>query len=381
MPPKLVTKEILASIVAGASGAKRVGLSAIDALPGINNVQDAIAQLAQSSAGWATASARGLVKASRAPNSATDVIALIVEEKGATNGVAPLDGSQKVPAANLPAINAATLDGLDSADFALADGTRLRAPRSTTAPLSPGPGQLWLDANFTPAVLKEYDGAAWQHVAVTRFREEGALLAYATEVDFLGAGVTAAYNAVTGRLEVTISGANVGSATEAAEGTTRQATATQIQNGDAGNLFATAARLKAELDRRLTPVRGEWGKSANQNHNGNGVWTSIAFDTEQADPNNWQTDPDTYTLPPGDYLIDASWKYASDSTSWRGARLLVGGAAYMENRKGAGSTNDWGITWHLHLGASTAVEVQSAQGVSATHPVQAGAKLYITKTA
>ena len=46
--------------------------------------------------------------------------------------------------------------------------------------------------------------------------------------------------------------ATVPSADETQEGKSRQATAQQIVDGAAGNLFATVARLKAELDRRQT---------------------------------------------------------------------------------------------------------------------------------
>lgn len=58
-------------------------------------------------------------------------------------------------------IDADTLDSLDSLDFALSDGTRLRVFRSTSAPLSPGVGQLWGDSNTTPATLKYWTGSAW----------------------------------------------------------------------------------------------------------------------------------------------------------------------------------------------------------------------------
>lgn len=44
------------------------------------------------------------------------------------------------------------------------------------------------------------------------------------------------------------------SASESGEGVTRQATEAQVQAGTAGNLFATVARLKAELDRRIAPT-------------------------------------------------------------------------------------------------------------------------------
>lgn len=43
-------------------------------------------------------------------------------------------------------------------------------------------------------------------------------------------------------------------ATEAGAGIAEQATEAEIQAGTAGNLFATAARLKAELDRRVAPT-------------------------------------------------------------------------------------------------------------------------------
>lgn len=43
-------------------------------------------------------------------------------------------------------------------------------------------------------------------------------------------------------------------ASESTEGVTRQATEAQVQAGTAGNLFATVARLKAELDRRIAPT-------------------------------------------------------------------------------------------------------------------------------
>lgn len=52
----------------------------------------------------------------------------------------------------------------DHTQYALADGTRLRGFRSTSAPSSPSAGQLWLDTNSSPAVLKQYDGSAWQTI-------------------------------------------------------------------------------------------------------------------------------------------------------------------------------------------------------------------------
>jgi hypothetical protein len=58
-------------------------------------------------------------------------------------------------------INADTLDGLDSAAFALSDGTRLRAYRGTTAPANPGVGQIWEDTTTNPATLKHWNGSAW----------------------------------------------------------------------------------------------------------------------------------------------------------------------------------------------------------------------------
>lgn len=54
------------------------------------------------------------------------------------------------------------------------------------------------------------------------------------------------------QLNFTISGAAAGAATETAAGITEQATEAETQAGAAGNLFATVARLKAELDRRQT---------------------------------------------------------------------------------------------------------------------------------
>lgn len=62
-------------------------------------------------------------------------------------------------------IDAATLDGLDSLDVALADGTRLRIYRATSAPSSPGTGQLWADTTATPPLIKSWTGSAWQTVA------------------------------------------------------------------------------------------------------------------------------------------------------------------------------------------------------------------------
>lgn len=130
-------------------------------------------------------------------------------EKGAADGYAPLDSGLLVPTANLPDASASgpgiieiatqaetntgtddtravtpaklanytglgggggvtdhgALTGLsddDHTQYALADGTRLRAYRGTSAPASPSAGQLWLDTNSSPALLKEYDGSAWQ---------------------------------------------------------------------------------------------------------------------------------------------------------------------------------------------------------------------------
>lgn len=92
--------------------------------------------------------------------------------------------------------------------------------------------------------------------ALGQVYDEGALIAYAQALDFLGAGVIVSRNATTGRIEVTISGAAAGAASETAAGITEQATQAEVEAGTAGNLFATVARLKAELDRRLNA--GTW---------------------------------------------------------------------------------------------------------------------------
>lgn len=61
----------------------------------------------------------------------------------------------------------AGLDADDHLHYALANGARLRAWRNTVAPTSPLEGQLWLDKNATPSVLKSWTGSAWESVAAS----------------------------------------------------------------------------------------------------------------------------------------------------------------------------------------------------------------------
>lgn len=96
--------------------------------------------------------------------------------------------------------------------------------------------------------------------AIGRVRDEGTLIDYASELDFIGAGVLVSRNATTGRIEVTISGASAGIATEAAAGIGEIATNTEIQTVIDTSTFrdflVSAYRLRQELDRRLS--MGSW---------------------------------------------------------------------------------------------------------------------------
>lgn len=96
--------------------------------------------------------------------------------------------------------------------------------------------------------------------AIGRVRDEGTLIDYASELDFIGAGVLVSRNATTGRIEVTISGASAGIATEAAAGIGEIATDTEIQTVIDASTFrdflVSAYRLRQELDRRLS--MGSW---------------------------------------------------------------------------------------------------------------------------
>lgn len=96
--------------------------------------------------------------------------------------------------------------------------------------------------------------------AIGRVRDEGTLIDYASELDFIGAGVLVSRNATTGRIEVTISGASAGIATEAAAGIGEIATDTEIQTVIDTSTFrdflVSAYRLRQELDRRLS--MGSW---------------------------------------------------------------------------------------------------------------------------
>ena len=122
--------------------------------------------------------------------------------------------------------------------------------------------------------------------AIGRIRDEGALLDYAPELDFLGAGVIVSRNATTGRIEITISGAAAGAATETAAGVGEIATDTELQTvldtSTFRNFLVSAYRLRQELDRRMTPE----------------AWTAVTFQNGWAN-NGSPLEVAEYRLEPG----------------------------------------------------------------------------------
>jgi len=84
-------------------------------------------------------------------------------------------------------------------------------------------------------------------------RDEGTALTNRPAIDFTGEGVIVSDDSVGGRTQVNISGTAAGLASETAQGIVEIATPTELQNATAGVLVPDAAKLAAEITRRLTP--------------------------------------------------------------------------------------------------------------------------------
>jgi hypothetical protein len=188
--------------------------------------------------------------------------------------------------------------------------------RSATAPSAPQTGQIWEDTSTSPSTLKVYTGSAWEipttgatlsgaagghltgtypspsiantvitdaHVVAANkdgtagtpslrtlgtgsqqakagtaldghvIRDEGTGMTQRAALNFVGAGVQLTDDSVNGETEVTITGAAAGPASETAQGLVEEATTAEVQAGTSGVLYVPASKLKAELDRRLTP--------------------------------------------------------------------------------------------------------------------------------
>lgn len=139
--------------------------------------------------------------------------------------------------------------------------------------------------------------------------------------------------------------ASVPSADEAQGGKTRQATAQQIIDGVAGNLFATAARLKAELDRRLTSE----------------AWHVVGAVGEPAFVNGWVN----FGAP---YETAGFYKDASGRVHLRGTVKSGANAAIFVLPAGYRPAADLPFsTASLNDVSARRIEVRSTGGVAQTH--------------
>ena len=196
-------------------------------------------------------------------------------EKGVAGGYAPLGGEAQ-PKIPLQFIPDTVLGGLD---FQTAWDPATNTPNLQT--IAKSKGDYWVASGSGSTNLGGitswsngdwaiWDGAAWSKLdrsitpaeilSLSRVRDESTLVDFATDIDFVGAGVIVdTYEATPGdastrRIRVTVSGAAAGLASEAAPGIVEEATAAEVQNGSAGALFVSAAKQKAELDRRTSKV-------------------------------------------------------------------------------------------------------------------------------
>lgn len=162
--------------------------------------------------------------------------------------------------------------------------------------------------------------------ALSRVWDEGTQLAYGQDLDFRGDGVIVTRDATTGRIFVTISGAAAGLASETAPGIAEQATEAELRAGASGNLFATVARLKVELDRRSAITKVE--RQVNQTVS-NSTWTLVNWDTEAVDMGGWWTpaSPTRMTVAEaGNYELLVLSAWAASNTGGRFCRILKNGS-------------------------------------------------------
>lgn len=188
----------LSSTKPGLSGASVIGIP--DDIDGATatNLENALRELYAAGGGVATVSGLGTVKVSVDPADPNSPVAIEVSEKGAANGVATLK-SGKVPATQLRKVDTGT--GLKGGG----DLSRDRTLALTDTAVTPG-----TYARATVTVDKQ------------------------------------------GRITSVAEGAagSIADASETERGAVEHATEAEIQAGTVGNLVATVARLKAELDRR-----------------------------------------------------------------------------------------------------------------------------------
>lgn len=183
-------------------------------------------------------------------------------------------------------IDAATLDGIDSTGFAGSAHNHDAAYVNETDHTKAVHDAMLIDAATLDGV--DSTGFALANDARLRVvRDEGTPLTNRAALNFVGAGVTVIDDSANGETEVQITGASVGAASEAAPGTTEQATQAEVEAGTAGNLFATVARLKAELDRRKVVEYFFGAERATTNMVLNSSGTTIIFNQENTDKGNW----------------------------------------------------------------------------------------------
>lgn len=275
---------------------------------------------------------------------ASEIAIALAAQKGAANGVAPLDAASKVPAANSRVVSVAARQGAVTLGVADVSGavsdtdTRLSNTRTPTdgsvtnasvaanaaiaktklaalsianadvassAAIAESKLVLASDGPVGTATRRTLGTGALQaapgnDARLRTIRDEGVSLADRAILDFLGSGVIVEDDSTTGRTKVTISGAAAGAASETAAGITEQATQTEVETGTAGNLFATVARLKAELDRR-GPMDAFVELLRNNTVGGQviptGSFTPVGWGFEVVDGRNWLTgtNPDRIT--------------------------------------------------------------------------------------
>jgi hypothetical protein len=112
-------------------------------------------------------------------------------------------------------------------------------------------------------------------------------------------------------------------ASETAAGITEQATEAEVQAGTAGNLFATVARLKAELDRRAQVAYYFDAEriTSVQDLGTAGTSTKVIFNQQNTDTGNWY-DPTTglATIPvTGLYRLYTSMKWSTPASPETGS--------------------------------------------------------------
>lgn len=282
---KGVTKELLASVTAGLSGATRVGISTISSLSGATNVQQAIEQLSQRSGGPAKTDAIGALRASKEPTDPLAPVALIVEERGQANGVAPLDANGDVPEIHIPAVALGRPYEVASQAAMLALGgtetlpepagvgdVAIRSDLNKTFMLRAAPASTlsnWAELRTPTDAVLAVDGrtgavslsdlyAAASDARLRTIRDEGIAVTNRAILDFTGPGVIVSDDGAGGRTQVNISGAAAGAASRTAAGVTEYADATEAQDPARQDRAIDPAGLAAEITRRLGARRGHF---------------------------------------------------------------------------------------------------------------------------